>query len=53
MIVVIKYETTEYKGNGCTVRVHKPILTKEEEHKRKEALKKALCQFEIERRSGL
>jgi hypothetical protein len=51
VIVVIKYETTEYKGKGCTVRVHRPILTKEERNKREEAIKKALCQFEIERRS--
>ena len=48
-----KYETLVFKGEGCTVRVHRPILTKEEQHKRDEELKKALCRFEIERRNAL
>ena len=48
-----KYETTEYKSEGCTVRVHKPIRTKEEQRKRDEEIKKALCRFERERLSGL
>lgn len=48
-----KYETLVFKGEGCTVRVHRPILTKEEQRKRDEELKKALCRFEIERRNAL
>lgn len=48
-----KYETLVFKGEGCTVRVHRPILTKEEQRKREEELKKALCRFERERLSSL
>ena len=48
-----KYETLVFKGERCTVRVHRPILTKEEQHKREEELEKSLCRFERERRSSL
>ena len=45
-----KYRTTEYKGKGCIVRIHRPILTKEEREKRENEIKIALVQFAKETR---
>lgn len=40
-----KYETSVHKGNGCIVRVHKPILTKEEHLAWEHNIKNALVEF--------
>jgi hypothetical protein len=45
-----KYHTTEYKSKGCTVRIHRPILTKEERERREKEIKLALVQFAKETR---
>lgn len=44
-----EYIVTEHKGKNYTVRIHKPILTAEEEHRREERIKAALIQFGRER----
>lgn len=43
--ITMKYKTTEHRSEKWIVRVHKPILTPEEEKVRKEAVKEALIQF--------
>ena len=48
----MKYETTVRKGNGYIVRIHKPILTKEERDEREKEIKSALCVFGRERMNG-
>ena len=45
-----EYRTVEHKGKGCTVRVHIPILTEDEQNKRDKAIELALIQFAKERR---
>lgn len=45
-----EYLVTEYKDENCTIRIHKPILSAEERRAREEEVKKALVQFEKERR---
>lgn len=47
----MKYNTTEYKGENCTVRIHRPILTAEERKAREDEAKKALVRFYKETRS--
>ena len=37
-----RFKTTVYEDDKCIVRVHKPVLAKEERNQRKEATKKAL-----------
>lgn len=49
---MIEYDTSVFKGQGYEVRIHKPRLTANEKYKREEELKKALCQFERERRKS-
>ena len=49
---VMKYKVTEHKGDKCTVRIHKPILTQEERKAREEDVKKALVRFYKETRSN-
>lgn len=49
MCMKIEYIVTEHKGKNYTVRVHSPILTAEEEHKRDVRIKAALVQFGRER----
>jgi hypothetical protein len=49
---MIEYKTTVRKGNGCIVRIHRPILAEEERDKREKELKSALNRFGIERMSG-
>lgn len=44
-----EYQVTEYKTDKCTVRIHKPILTKDERKAREDEVKKALVRFEKER----
>lgn len=46
----MKYTVTEVKGKNYIARIHKPILTAEERRAREDEVKKALVQFEIERR---
>lgn len=46
----MRYKVTEYEDEKCIVRVHKPILTAEERRAREDEVRKALVQFEIERR---
>jgi hypothetical protein len=48
-----EYRTVEHRGKGCTVRVHIPILTEEEQDKRRREIELALIRFEQERRRGL
>lgn len=48
---MIEYRTVEHRGKGCIVRVHTPILTKEEESRRDKEIELALIRFERERRS--
>ena len=45
-----EYKVTVYEDEKCIVRIHKPILTAEERKAREAEVKKALVQFEIERR---
>ena len=45
VITMTKYDTTEYKMKGCTVRVHRPILSEEEYKSRENEVKKALREF--------
>ena len=45
----MKYTVTEHKGKNCIVRIHKPILTAEEEKTREGNLRAALVRFEKER----
>ena len=45
-----EYTVTEVKGKNYIARIHKPILTAEERKAREDEVKKALVQFEIERR---
>ena len=45
-----EYKVTVYEDEKCIVRIHKPILTEEERRAREDEVKKALVQFEIERR---
>jgi hypothetical protein len=46
---MVEYKTTVHKCDGCTVRIHRPILTKEERDKREKEIKLALSQFGRER----
>ena len=46
-----EYRTVEHKAKGCIVRVHIPILTEEEKHKRDKEIELAMIRFERERRS--
>ena len=48
-----EYQVTVYEDEKCIVRIHKPILTEEEQKVRDENIKAALVQFEIERRRGV
>jgi hypothetical protein len=43
--MLMKYKTTEHRSEKWIVRVHKPILTPEEEKARKEAVREALIRF--------
>ena len=47
----MKYKVTEYQGENCIVRIHKPILSAEEKETRVEELKQALVRFGRETRS--
>ncbi len=46
-----EYKVTEHKGENCTVRIHRPILTNEERKAREDDVKKALVRFYKETRS--
>ena len=46
---MIEYEVKEYQSEKCTIRVHHPILTKEEQKIRDKEIKAALVQFGRER----
>jgi hypothetical protein len=46
----MKYTVSKYEDEKCIVRIHKPILTAEERRAREDEVRKALVQFEIERR---
>ena len=46
---MIEYEVKEYQSEKCTIRVHHPILTKEEQKIRDNEIKAALVQFGRER----
>lgn len=46
----MNYQVTEYKGNNCIVRIHRPILSAEERKAREEEVKKALVRFYKETR---
>ena len=48
-----EYRTVEHRSKGCIVRVHIPILTEEEQDKRRREIELALIRFEKERRSSL
>jgi hypothetical protein len=48
--MVLEYQVTEHKGEKCTVRIHRPILTEEEKNARVEDVKKALVRFYKETR---
>lgn len=39
------YQVTEYKGEKCTVRIHRPILSAEEKKKREDEIKAAMVRF--------
>ena len=41
----MEYEVTEYKEEGYTARVYRPILTREEREKRLQDAKDALIQY--------
>lgn len=43
--MMTKYKTSVHKGKGFIVRVHKPILTEEENNKRIENVKESLVNF--------
>ena len=43
--ITMKYKTTEHRSEKWIVRVHKPILTPEEEKERKEEVREALIRF--------
>ena len=47
--VMTKYQVTEHRGKNCIVRIHKPILTAEEEKAREANLRAAIVRFERER----
>jgi hypothetical protein len=47
----MEYEVTEHRSENCVVRIHRPILSKEERKAREEEVKKALVQFYKEVRS--
>lgn len=47
---MIEYQVTEHKGERCTIRIHRPILTAEERKVREENIKAALVQFYKETR---
>ena len=49
MCMKTEYIVTEHKCENYTVRIHKPILSAEEEHRREERIKSALIQFGRER----
>lgn len=49
---MMKYKVTEHKGEKCTVRIHKPILSATERKTREDNVRAALMQFEIEKRSN-
>ena len=42
---MIEYETTEFVGDGYRGKIHKPILTAEERHRREAEQKKALARY--------
>ena len=46
----MKYNTTEYKDDNCTVRIIRPVLTEEEQKAREDEAKKALVRFYKETR---
>ena len=46
----MKYNTTEYKDENCTVRIIRPVLTAEERKAREDEVKKALVRFYKETR---
>ena len=43
--IVPGYETKILQCGNCTVRIHSPILTKEEQARREEEVKNALVHF--------
>ncbi len=45
----MKYTVTEYESEKCIARIHKPILTAEEQKIREDEVRKAIVQFERER----
>ena len=45
LVIQMKYKTTEYKDEKCTVRIHRPILTAEEKKIRIDNVKKAMVRF--------
>lgn len=47
----MKYQVTKYECENCIVRIHKPILTEEEEKATEENIKAALVRFAKETRS--
>lgn len=42
---MVEYQVTEHRGKNCIVRIHKPILTEEEQRAREERIKEALIQY--------
>lgn len=48
----MKYKTTEYKDEKCTVRIHRPILSAEERELRINEVKKAMVRFYKETRGN-
>ena len=46
-----EYQVTEYTGENCIVRIHKPILTASEKKAREKDVRTALAKFgrELER----
>lgn len=51
MMSEVKYTVTEHKGKNCIVRIHRPILTPEEQRAREEEVKAAIVRFYKEVRS--
>ena len=49
---MLEYNVTEHKSEKCTVRIHRPILPKEEQKAREEDVKKALVRFYKETRGN-
>ncbi len=42
---MVEYQVTEYRSEKCIARIHKPILTDEEQKTAEENIKTALVRF--------